>query len=196
MKTTTTDIAQIISGQRLEISAKCPLPGVDKWYVRQPTDWEYDMAQAIFDAKRALVLAQPDVAEAKSLPPSDGWLRRQERAQKESNARLNTLNDQEKIAPLTVEEVLERKNLTAYLVLLLDPREYSRADEIAHDVAGDQRDWYLLHRLVVDEAGEALLDCNTEEGLTRWNDLGRQFREKELQTLVSRVLRLVQLAKN
>lgn len=196
MQVTVGDIQAVIDGGPIEIAVKCPLAGVEQWYIKQPDDWLHDMAQAIFDAKKALALAQEEIAEAKNLPPSEMWVRRQAQARESTQERIAELNEAEKQAPLTVEEDLERRNLLTYLTLLLAPSDYTRADEIAHSVARDQRNWYLLRNLIMDEKGRLLFKPKTEEGDRNWYLVGREFIESHLSGYVNRVLSLVQTAKN
>lgn len=197
MKTSLEEIRSIIEGKPLAIPLPCPLDGMQDrpWFVRQPDDWVYDAAQAVYDAKKALTLALPDVAEVRSLPPSDGWVQRQERARIDAQRRLGELDEQKRVTPLTMEDDLERRNLISYLALLLSPKEFTRADEIANRVARDQRDWYLMQKLIVDDRDQLLFDLRTEDGRRRWHVLGRSFRE-QLSPYITTVLSWVQTAKN
>ena len=187
------EIQAIIDGKPVPIDVPCPFdPGL-KWEMKQPVDWQYDMAQAVREAALAEVLAQPEVAAAKRLPPSQGRMDSQERAKGETSARINVLEAKgEAIQP---EEALELENLRDYRERLLTPDKYSRADEIANRFASRAFESWLVPRLVVDKTGKPVFDMNTDEGRRKWETLDRETK-LPLRGPLYQVLLLVQTAKN
>lgn len=198
MPISTEEIQRIIDGSKIEIAEACPLPGMEgeKWYIRQPDDWVYDFAQRKFEASKAKVLLDPDIAAVKDQPPSQAWLNRQEEARKDTAKRLDELKKGSDEGTLTVEEELERKTLIQYLLLLISPEDYSLADELAHIFARNQRDWYLAQKLIVDAQDKPLFNQESDAGRAAWMALGRDFKEKVLVRYTNRVLSMVQTAKN
>jgi hypothetical protein len=195
MRTTTTDINHIISGQNIPIEIDYPLKdkGDDfKWFMAQPSDWLLDMASAVYDAAYAQVMTMPEMQDAKNLPPTDDWIERQQRAEADAKARITELSANEHRTP---EDDMELTNLEEYVNSLIKPDGYNRAQQIAHARADKAKRAWLLPRLIVDLAGRLVCDPNTVEGRERWEKLGSNTRG-ELMTPLVHVLLLVRYAKN
>jgi hypothetical protein len=196
LKTTSSDIESIISGAPIEIDLAYPLTDREegfRWFMRQPTDWLYDMANAVREAAEAEVLAQPEIIAVKSLPPTDDWVENQVDEKKRTEERIAELQTREEF--LTPEEALELENLRDYVGRIIDPLKYSRAHQIASRASNRAFENWLMPRLIVDAQGKVLWDVGTEEGKHAWIALGRNIKS-ELKTSFYKVIFLVSIAKN
>lgn len=195
MRTTTSDINRIISGENIPIETPYPLKDQDegfRWFMAQPSDWLLDMASAVYDSAYATVMSLAETQSAKELPPTDDWIERQEKAASDAKARIAELAANENRTP---EDDMELTNLEEYAQALILPGNYSRAQQIAHATADKAKRQYLLPRLIVDMAGRLVCDPNTIEGRERWEKLGSNARAGLMTPLVHALL-LVRYAKN
>ena len=195
MRTTTTDIDDILSGKPMVIEVAYPLDDQSEgfqWYMKQPNDWVLDMANAVYDAAHAQAMAMPEMEAAKNLPPTDEWIAAQKSAVSNTEDRIAEL---EAMTGRTPEDSLELANLKEHLTLIIRPSGYSRAQQIANMTANKQRQNWLMPRLIVDAEGGLVCNPDTPEGRDRWERLGRSVRT-ELLIPLAHVLILVNYAKN
>lgn len=195
-KVTSFDINRIISGEPIPIETPYPLTDRGEnpqWFMSQPSDWLYDMAIAVGEAAEAELMGQPEMVTAQTLPPSKSWIAQQVSQRADTQARVSELEAKGKA--ITPEEDIELTNQREYLERLIDPKNYTRADEIAAKTANKARDGWLMPRLIVDEKGKLIFDLSTETGAKRWRDIGRKTRS-ELRGYLIQALMLVQVAKN
>lgn len=202
--TTTEDVERVISGDRMQINWDYPFsdpaPPSDqeklKWYVAQPTDWVYDMAQAVREAAVSEFMALPEIEMVKTLPPTAQFVRRQEEARQEQQVRIDELIELSKKQSLTPEQDLELENRKDHLSRIADPSQLgSRADEIASDVGVKAFEAWLMPRLIEDEDGNLLFNPHTDIGKRRWRDLGKMTKEM-LRLPFYQMLLLITKAKN
>lgn len=196
IKVTTSDIYRIVSGDSIKIAFPYPLNDRGEnpeWYMAQPTDWLYDMGLAVGEAAEAELCEQPHMVQARTLPPSPGWIKRQEVSLKAVRDRIAELEAKGKA--ILPEESIALDMLRDRLGRLFRPENYTRAEELAAQVNRDARNNYWMQRLVVDGEGKPLFDPATPEGQDRWNRLGRKAK-KELLIPLSDALSLVDIAKN
>lgn len=188
------EIQSIIEGKPVPIDFPCPWDADLKWYMRQPVDWVYDMAQAVKEAALAKVLAEPEIKAVKKLPPSDKWLKQQQDARDNTERRIKAL--EKKGDAITPEEALELENLKDYRDRLIEPTaNFTRADEIAGRFATRAMETWMMPRLIVDANDRFLFDMEEEEGRERWERLDRETKAL-LRGPFYQVLLLVQTAKN
>lgn len=194
MRTTTQDIEAIISGQPVEIDLPFPLgeQPLGGWHINQPTDWLDDMASGVFDAALAQAKAEPTIAGVAALPPTDGWIRRQAEALQATKERIAELAAIETRSP---EDDLELENLQVHQSLLFTPDNFTRADELAYEIASNAMDAWLLPRLIVDCKGKLVFDQSNATGSNRWRMMGKDNR-KALVPYLRYVRNLVKKAKN
>lgn len=190
------DIERVINGDALPIETVVyPLSDQAEgfaWFMRQPTDYEYDIAIGVGEAAESETRAQPEVKAVAKLPPSAGWLAQQDNVRKNTQTKIDELSAKPARTP---EEEIELENLTQYMRRLVEPRKFSRADEIARSASTRARDNWLIRRLVVDQNGASLFDPYQKATDRRWRKIGRDT-QKELLEPLYRVLFLIQIAKN
>lgn len=190
------DIERIINGEPLPIDDVVyplddQLPGF-RWFMRQPTDYEYDIALGVSEAAEAETRAQPEVQAVANLPPTADWIAQQESVRKTNQDRIKELSAKPARTP---EEEIELDTLREYVQRLVDPHRFNRADEIARKAANRARDTWFIRRLVVDENGRSLFDPYQEVTQRRWRKIGRST-QQSLHPKLYRVLFLIQIAKN
>lgn len=193
---TVEDIKQIIDGGPIRIDVPYPLddrPADAPWYMAQPEDWLFDLAQAVREAAVAEAYALPEIQAVNSLPPTAGWIAKQVYSRQATIDRLAELDA--KGDGLLPEEDLERANLKEYLLRIIDPEKYTRADEIVNRRARKAIEGWLMPRLIVDAAGKPLFNMNTPEGQRRWLQLGRDTKDL-LNPFFYQAFMLIQTAKN
>ena len=101
---TPNDIELILSGKPLPIDDPAfPFSG-GAWFIKQPDDWLFELSKAVRQAAEAQALNQPEIAAAKSFPPSDAWVQRQRRGFAQADQRIA---DWEAKSSLTEQEKLE-----------------------------------------------------------------------------------------
>lgn len=190
------DIERIINGEPLPIeNVNYPLndqPAGFRWLIRQPTDYEYDIALSVSEAAEAESRAQPEVQAVAKLPPTTDWILQQDNVRQTNQRRIDELAAK---PARTTEEEVELDNLREYIQRLVDPRKFNRADEIARKAANRARDTWFIRRLVVDQNGNSLFDPYQESTQKRWRKIGRST-QQELQSPLYKVLFLIQIAKN
>jgi hypothetical protein len=195
MRTTTQDIERIISGEPIPVGVDYPLDDQHEgfqWFMKQPSDWLMDMAHAVREAAEAKILAMPEVASVRDLPPSDTWMARQAYWKAYHNARITEIEAMEGRTP---EDELELANTRDHVANLATPDGYNRALEIAASRTQSAFHNWLAPRLLADAKGNLICDPNTEAGRERWERLGSDTRDKVI-VYVSHVLALVRRAKN
>jgi len=195
MRTTTQDIERIISGDPLKVEVEYPLDDQSEGFqlfMKQPSDWLMDMAHAVREASEAKILAMPEVAAVKDLPPSDTWIARQAYWKAYHTSRINELEAMEGRTP---EDELELANTKDHVANLATPDGYNRALEIAASRTQSAFHNWLAPRLLADAKGNLICNPDTEAGRERWERLGSDTREKVI-VYVSHVLALVRRAKN
>lgn len=190
----------VISGGPLQITdpAHPDKSGTSEWWMKQPDDWLYDMAESVREVAKAQALSDPDIAAGKDLPPSDTWIANQKKVIARRTREIAELK--ERIAKSdkeggTDEQRIELSALEFNLKNLYKPEEFTRADEVANAFATRTYEAWLIRRLVTDKKGGLLFDPKTEEGDMAWQSLGRQMRS-DLRAPLYQVLMLVQMAKN
>lgn len=191
----TADVERLINGDPLEIPFKYPLddpPGTTRWYLRQPSDWLYDQANAVREARHAETLELPEMERARNMPPSTTWVADQEAARKDAEGQIEALEAKKSLTP---EEQFDLENLKLFLPTITNTEGKSRADEYAARASTRAFDVFLLRRLVIDDDGHRLFDPETKEGESRWNRLGRNSKA-ELRKPLYQVLLLIQKAAN
>lgn len=197
--TTTEDVVDIMEGNRVVILFDYPLDDEDedfRWYMAQPKDWVYDMAQAVRDAAISEVMSLEEMDTVKNLPPTGAFVRRQENAKREAQERIDEITEKKDKQELTTEEELELENLREHLTRIIDPKDTrSRADEIAAETGTRAFERYLMPRLVEDFDGNRICDPNTKAGKERWGNLGMNMRQL-LRAPFYEALILVNKAKN
>lgn len=190
------DFERIINGEPLPIEdVAYPLKDLGdnpQWYMRQPTDYEYDLSIGVAEAAEADMRAQPEVKGVTNLPPTQEWISQQNSVRSSNEQRIAELVAQPARTP---EEEIELDNLREYVKRLVDPGRFTRADEIARRAANRARDTWLLRRLVVDDKGHMLFDPNQTATDKRWRAIGRAV-QRDLLTPLYKVLFLIQIAKN
>ncbi len=188
------EIQTIIDGKPLPIDVPYPGDPDFQWFIRQPVDWMYDMAQAVKEAATAKALAEPEIASVKNLPASDTYQGRQKQQRKETEARIKELESQGDA--LMPEDAIELENLKDYLDRLNNPsKKFSRADEIANRYGTRAMENWLLPRLIVDAKGKPLFEMESEAGRQRWEALDRETKA-HLRGPLYQALLLVGTAKN
>ena len=190
------DVKRIIDGGPVTIEIPYPLPDRPEgalWFMAQPTDWLYDLGQAVREAAVAEAESMAEFKIVKTLPPTAEWVASQNATRKRSETRLAEL--EKKGAGILPEEDLERLNLRDYINRLIDPSLYTRADEILTRRGRKAFEGWLMPRLIVDEQGKALFEMDTPDGQLRWIQLGRDVKQ-QLTSYFWQVLLLVQTAKN
>jgi len=190
------DVRKIIEGGPVKIDLPYPLqdrPEGSLWFMEQPSDWLYDLGQAVREAAVAEAEAMPEFEKIKKLPPTTDWVNSQKATRKRSEKRLAEL--EAKGEGMVPEETLEVANLRDYLDRLIDPEAYTRADEILAKRGRKAFEGWLMPRLVVDEAGRHLFEMDTPDGKRRWIQLGRDIK-LQMNGYFWQVLLLVQTAKN
>lgn len=197
---TQSEYSLVISGGPLQITdpAHPDKSGNSEWWMKQPDDWLYDMAESVREVAKAQALSDPDIAAGKELPPSDTWIANQKEVIARRTREIAELK--ERIAKSdkeggTEEQRIELSALEFNLKNLYNPDEFTRADEVANAFATRTYEAWLIRRLVTDKEGRLLFDPKTEEGDRAWQSLGRQMRS-DLRAPLYQVLMLVQMAKN
>lgn len=195
MRTTTQDIERIISGEPLKVEVEYPLDDQSegfRWFMKQPSDWLMDMAHAVREAAEAKIMAMPEVAAVKDLPPSDTWIARQAywRAY-----HLKRIEELELMEGRTPEDEMELANTRDHVANLATLDGYNRALEIAASRTQSAFHNWLAPRLLTDARGNLVCNPDTAEGRERWERLGSDTREKVI-AYVTHVLALVRRAKN
>lgn len=195
-KVTTDDIQKIIDGGAVQIVEPYPLSDQGEgfeWFMAQPTDWVYDLAQAVREAAVAEAHSIPEIKAVASLPPTAEWIETQNYSRQRTKDRIAELDAKgDAILP---EEDLERANLRDHLSRLIDPSNYTRADEIVAKRAKKALESWLMPRLIQDAKGKLICDPTTEEGNRRWSQLGRDTKDA-LRVPFYQVYMLIQTAKN
>jgi hypothetical protein len=187
------DIRQIIEGSALEISLPNPFEEGVKWYLRQPEDFEADLALAVRNAAQALASEQEEIRSAATQPPSRRWLLNHKNVSDATRKQIAELEAQgDAIDPL---DKIELENKRDLLETLADPSLYTRADEEANAYARKRYDEWLIKRLVFSEMGKVYLDPDSKEGPARWKALNGKIRIA-LKLLLYEVLALESTAKN
>ena len=190
------DFERIINGEPLPIAEVVyPLNDMGEgfqWYMRQPTDYEYDLSIGVGEAAEADMRAQPEVKSVAKLPPTQRWIDQQNEVRAANEQRMAELLAKPMRTP---EEEVDLDNRREYLKRLVDPHRFTRADEIARRAANRARDTWLLRRLVVDKHGNMLFDPNQQVTDRRWRSIGRSI-QTDLITPLYKVLFLIQTAKN
>lgn len=193
---TVEDIQRIIDGGPIPIEVEFPLPDPPpdgQWFMAQPTDWQFDLAQAVREAAVAEAHSLPEIKAVDNLPPTDGFIARQLASKKNTEARIAELNA--KGDGITPEEDIERASLKEYLARIIDPKFYSRADEIVAGTARKALENWLMPRLIVDNRGKPMFNMSTPEGNRRWLLLGREVKA-QLGIYFYQAFMLIQTAKN
>ena len=195
MRTTTTDIEAILSGQPVPIDVEYPLDDQSdgfQWFMNQPSDWLLDMAYAVKETAYAQVMAMPEMAAAKNLPVDGDWAYAQTVAIENAQKRIDELKAVEERTP---EDELELINLEERITLYADPSTFNKAMQIASKTANDAFYKWLLPRLIVDKRGRLIFDVNTDAGQKKWSQIGKDKRDELLTPLIY-VVTLVGKAKN
>lgn len=194
---TTRVMEQIIDGSPVKILYDYPLSDGrvedGEWYIKQPTDWQYDMALAVQDVAYTRFENTPEVRDGATLPPSNRWMRRRKRREEAINADIADL--EARGDKLTPEEALSLEDLRQSKVLLADPETMTLLKEKAGEISGKARDYYLLKHLTVDASGTLIFDQNTDDGRRRWDAFPTATKEN-LRIIVWRVLGYISTAKN
>lgn len=196
MPVTLEDVQKILEGGPILIDFPYPLedrPAPALWYMKQPDDWLYDMAQAVREAAVAELEQLPEMEAMKNLGPSPEWVAQQTASRLKAETRIKELED--KKDAIQPEETLELENQRDYIARLMDPALTSRFDEIAGKRGRKAFEGWLMPRLIVDEAGKPLFPMDKPEGQQRWLRLGRDTKQ-QLNGYFWQVLLLVQTAKN
>ena len=196
MAVTSVDVEKVIDGNRIEIYIPYPLNdrGEDaKWYMRQPTDWVYDMSVGVQEAAEAQLYAMPEIDMARALPPSEYWMSIWKMRNEAIGEAIKGY--EERAGQLTPEEEIDFAMQRDALENMANPALFTRADEIVRRDATRMRDIWLMPRLIEDENGKLLFDPSTKEGRERWDKLGRKAKD-EMRTTLGVVMSLVQIAKN
>lgn len=192
-KVTMTDVQDIISGKAISISLPNPFDEGKPWYVKQPEDYLYDLAQAVQDAAIAKAQSDKTIQSVAHLPPSDVWIWRQENAIRIADERIAELEAKgDAIDPL---EAVELATKRAYRERLISPKDYSRAQEIVTKYALKRFEAWLMPRLIVNKDGDLYCDPETEIGKKRWASLSDD-QVTVLKGLFYRALDLENIAKN
>lgn len=188
-----TDVQDIISGKAIRIDLPNPFEEGKPWYVKQPEDYLFDLAQAVQDAAIAKAQADKTIQSVAHLPPSAAWIFRQETAMRRDDERIKELEDKgDAIDPL---EAVELAATRAHRERLISPSDYTRAQEIVTRYALKRFEAWLMPRLVVDKDGDLYCDPDTKIGQERWKSLN----EAQLLVLKAdfyRALDLESIAKN
>ena len=193
MGVTQADIKKIIDGSRIEIQIEYPFDSTVKWWMQQPSDWLYDTASAVREAAEAELLADPSMKALKSMPPSDDWLERQQLAIETTKEEIKKLTDKGKAR--MPEDDIELAKQQDYLERLIQPRDYSRAEELALKRGKKAFETWLIPRLIVDAKGNQLFDVDTEAGRALWDALGMTVKA-QLRVPFYYAVNLVMTAKN
>lgn len=196
MAVTTSDIKLMISGDPIPIPFPYPLddrPAGTKWFMAQPDDWIYDMANAVREAAAAQARASKEVMSCAALPPTEAWVTQQVRIL--ANTRRLIADLEAKGDQRLPEEDLELANQRDYLTRLIDPASFNRADEIISSRSRKAFENWLMPRQLQDEQGEPLFDMNKTEDQVRWKNLGRDLKT-ELTGPFWQAIVLIQSAKN
>ena len=192
-KVTMSDVQDIISGKAILIDLPNPFDAGKPWYVKQPEDYLYDLAQAVQDAAIAKAQADKTIQSVAHLPPSDMWIWRQENAIRIADERIAELEaKKEAIDPL---EAVELATKRAYRERLISPKDYSRAQEIVTKFAIKRFEAWLMPRLIVSKEGDLYCDPDTEIGKRRWSALSED-QKTVIKGLFYRALDLESIAKN
>jgi hypothetical protein len=166
------DIQRIIDGSRIEITTvENPFGAGKKWFMRQPTDFLYDYAQAIREAAEAQMRNDPTMKPLADLRPTKEWTQRQNEAIRATDERIAELKKKKVRTP---EEDIELGKLEDYRPRMIDPAKYSRLDELIAKHGKTIQEAWLIPRLIEDEAGNALFDMETKEGAALWGALGQE----------------------
>lgn len=189
---TAQDIEMVVSGAPLRIDLDNPVNPDEPWFMRQPTDIEYEVAMAVRSAVEGQMWSEKEIKAAKSLPPSDVWLESQKFAIEQTTKTVAELKANSKRTE--GQNVLLELN-EAYLENLIKPDEYSLAEEIVSRHSGRVFQAYLIPRLLVDEKGKAMFDMTTKEGEESWNVVPRTVRT-HLRIPFTRIINLIATAKN
>jgi len=183
----------IISGKAMPILAP-EHPGGLEWFIKQPDDWLYDMADSVRQVALAQAMADPDIAAGKTMPPSEEWTAKQKASIQKRTEEIAALKEK-MVDGGTDEQRLELQALEINLKNLYKPGEFSLADEVALPFSNRVYEAWLLRRLVVDKDGNLLFDPKTEVGNKAWTALGREIRTN-LRIPLYNMLFLIQAAKN
>lgn len=183
----------IISGKALPI-VSVKHPGGMEWFIKQPDDWLYDMADSVRQVALAQAMADPDIAVGKNMPPSTEWTVKQTATIEKRTEEIASLKEK-MLEGGTDEQRLELQALEINLKNLYKPGEYTLADEVALPFSNRVYEAWLLRRLVVDKEGNLLFDPKTEAGNKAWTALGRELRTN-LRIPLYNTLFLIQASKN
>lgn len=205
---------RIMNGTPLEIVEGVPEflaeRGVTTWFMAQPSPELYDDGQMVYQAKRALVLNQPDIAQLAALPPTPEWAEHQrigiENLTKQIDELLSIRDkaatewEGEEDPPVTVGLTPEQAYQLQTLISWRDGAEESlrtatQADEIVTARASKARAEYMMPHLIVDKDGELIFDVETSAGRDEWQRLS-MYKRSVLRGYFNEVLSLVILAKN
>ena len=169
-----------------------PLDGGKEWFVAQPDDWLWDMAIAEGQAARAEVEQRRSTQRQQGQPPSPAFTERQHAAMERDKARIAEL---EAKPGLTPEDDLELADLRSHLKVLIDPANFSRADELMLEAENRAIRTYLLRYLIIDADGVTLFNPDRSDGRRRWNLLDGKTRDA-LRGELEYVLTLIRMGKN
>lgn len=182
-----------ISGQPIEIMVDNPFKPGEPWFMRQPSDMDYDMALAVRDAKQGQVLNDPDMSAAKTLPPSDEWIDTQQTAIASTKEKVAELESIEHPLPVDLTLLATFKDHLDSLVL---PEEYTLAKEIASRTANRAFQNYLIPRLLVDATGKPYLDMTLKSDREKWDFALSRTVKLQLRFPFAQVLSIINTAKN
>lgn len=137
------DVSDLLSGRGLSVEV-----GGRTFWVRPPTPEEYDDALHLQNVVRKRLLQTPEIAELRSLPPSD-----------EARATLlQAIADAEREYEALEATDPERELLARRLAALRTLQEKrTLADEVAEERAILARDRWLTLRLLTDEQGQPIV---------------------------------------
>lgn len=193
MAVTSSDIQKIIEASRIPIDLPNPLAPDKPWFMRQPKDYEYDLALATRESAEAAIRNDPSFKEIAHLPPSAEWLGRQEKAKSDTEARIKELEAQGKA--LSPEDQIELEKQRDYLARLVIPKGYTRGDELASKHSRNRFESWLIPRLLVDADNNPIFDMSTQAGQVRWDAID-YLTKKALRTPLYLAIDLILTAKN
>ncbi len=136
-----------------------------KFIVRPPTPEEYDYAEMLERAAYTRAFNSPILEPMKEEPPSEADRQLWEARIRMAEERFDATDDQ------------YQKRAYAELIASLrrQMEDRTRAHELAEEFARQQRDRWLLLRLLCDENGEQLFDPEDPEDVKRWQRVAVRF---------------------
>lgn len=154
-------LAEIMDGKGIpfEVSGR-------RFFIRQPTTEEYDDAANLQNLVVRKALATPEIAELKSVPPSDDELEQYDRMIKAAEAGFKESEidgDRQRYADRAAQlrRVLEKRTL---------------ADEIAEGQGILARDRWLTARLLCDVDGKPIFDTTSKGFKQKWDRLSMEVK--------------------